>query len=72
MIQNTVSTSTFILRLIDKITFLTVTYTYRNTFYTILYQLCYMNDAINNLSCEEDAGSIKLQTLDDASDVQLI
>ena len=31
-----------------------------------------MNDAINNLSCEEDAGSIKLQTLDDASDVQLI
>ena len=37
MIQHTVSTSTFILHLIDKITFLTVTYTYRNTFYTILY-----------------------------------
>ena len=29
------------------------------------------NDSVNNLPSEEDAGSIKLQRLDDASDVQL-
>ena len=29
------------------------------------------NDSVNNLLNEEDAGSVKLQKLDDSSDVQL-